>query len=286
MPGPWKTSWHHDLLRIPALWTAGIAGQGVTIALLDTGLSSPPGLDRPDFEYLDATGQPSSAYDSSGHGTCCGSVLASTRGGVLGVAPASKLVSLRVLDAGDSGADVESALRYILQARPDVDVLSCSFVIDRATETLRELVRALVTSGRVIVAAAGDQQVESDFPEQVQNVLTVAALDRQDQPLPGARTAPWIDLSAPGKDLPAAAPPGSGGVIYFSESSAAAPVVAGTAALALSTRAPGAARRRLAIGFEGLCKATATHLADADPDAVGAGRIDPEGLVKAAAAVT
>lgn len=286
MPGPWKTSWHHEKMGIPALWSENITGRSVTIALLDTGLSRPRGLDRPDFEYLDADGTPGPAYDSSGHGTSCGSILASTRGGVLGIAPDAKLVSFRVLGTGTSGNDVETSLRFILQSRPDVDVVSCSFVVDRATPALRDVVRALVNAGRVLVAAAGDRQVASEFPEQTQNVITVAALDQGDRPLPGARAAAWLDVSAPGMDIPVAAPPSVGGTILFSQSSAAAPVAAGAAALALSTRPSGPQRRKLAMGLEGLFRSTAVVLAGADPDAVGAGRIDPQALIRAAAAIS
>src|SRR5438128_12674754 len=77
MPGQWKVSWHHQRLGIPAIWENGITGKGVTVALLDTGLGTPTGLDRTDFEYLDARGARIQPGDPQGHGTCCGSIITS-----------------------------------------------------------------------------------------------------------------------------------------------------------------------------------------------------------------
>jgi subtilisin family serine protease len=282
----WKLSWHHEELGIAEFWKQGITGHGVTVALLDTGLAKPVGLDRSDFEYLDADGNPTSATDLDGHGTCCASLIASYRGGALGVAPEAKLVSYRVLETGDAAGAVERAFEHILRARPDIDVLSCSFVIDRASPRLRECVRALVNAGKVVIAAAGNShEAVSEFPEQTTNAITVAAVTRDGRPLSAARTGPWIDLSAPGHDLPALAP-GINRVVLFGESSAAAAVMSGVAALALSVRERTGARQRLAMGLEGLLKATARPLSGVDPRAVGAGVVDPERLVQSSLAIS
>jgi subtilisin family serine protease len=104
------------------------------------------------------------------------------------------------------------------------------------------------------------------------------------RPLAGASAGPWIDLAAPGQDLPAVAP-GLNRVVRFGQSSAAAAVVSGVAALVLSTRAPGAERERLARGLEGLLRASATPAPGADPTAVGAGLVNPAALIQAANAI-
>jgi subtilisin family serine protease len=279
MAGPWKLSWHHARLGIAALWQRGVTGTRVTVAVLDTGLAAPVGLDRPDIERLDARGRVLPPFDPDGHGTCCASLIASRRGGALGVAPDAKLVSYRVLETGNSAEDVERALGHVLQHRPDVDVVSCSFTVRDAKPSLRRVVRDLVNAGKVIVAAAGDRiGDDAAFPEQTPNAITIAAVAENDRPLDGAQVGPWIDVSAPGKDIPALAPE-PGRVVLFSESSAAAAVASGVAALVLSSKAPGPSRRRLAIGLEGLFKTTATTIPDVDPDSVGAGVLNPTALV-------
>jgi subtilisin len=278
----WKLSWHHQALKIADLWRQNVTGAGVTVALLDTGLSRPLGLDRTSFQYFDATGNAIPPSDSTGHGTCCASVIASYRGGALGVAPDVKVSSFRVVDTGNDAEEVETAFRHILNDRPDIDVLSCSFVIDQARPSLKDAVAALVADGRVVVAAAGDRNdAATDFPEQTLGAITVAAVNQQLQPLAGAKVGSWLDLSAPGKDIPAVAP-GADRVVLFSESSAAAAVAAGVAALVLSTRAPGAARKQLASALEQLFKDTAVSPPGADPNAIGAGVTNPTEMVQRA----
>ena len=285
MADDWILSWHHRTLGIADLWRRHITGRGVTVAVLDTGLAQADGLERAGFQYFDAQGIPTAPHDLNGHGTCCASVIACTRGGALGIAPEVRIASFRVLETGNDAEDIEQALAHILRDRPDVDVLSCSFVIDDASPGLKGAVRALCREGRVVIGAAGDRlEADSAFPELTPGVITVAAVDAQAGPLPGAKTGPWIDLAAPGQDLPAVAP-GVDHLVLFGVSSAAAAVATGVAALALSTRPPGAARRRLGLALEGLLKATALLPPGADPDAVGAGVIHPARLLQAAAAL-
>ena len=279
MPATWNVSWHHISLGIPPIWTQGFTGQGVTVALLDTGLAAPKGLDRTDFEYLDARGGRILSADPLGHGTAAGSTIASYVGGVLGIAPHAKLVSVQVLGTANSIANVESAFGYLLQ-RDDIDVVSCSFVMTHATEAVRDAVRRLTNSGKIVIAAAGDDELPMQFPEQTANALTVAAVDPAGHPLQGARTGSWIDVAAPGLDIPVVLP-GTARVGRFGQSSAAAAVTSGVAALVLSTCSAGPKRLAIARRLEELFKTKAVLGAE-DPNAVGRGLINPAALVQAA----
>src|SRR5260221_1054512 len=236
----WRVSWHHLMLGVPELWSKGITGKGVTIALLDTGLAAPKGLDRADFEYLDSRGRPILSSDPDGHGTSAGSAIASYLGGALGIAPEAKLVSMQVLGSATAAADVEAALTYVL-GRPDIDVVSCSFVMTKATDAVRDAVRRLTAMGKVVIAAAGNEESAKEVPEQTENALTVSAIDGAMHPLQGARTGSWIDVSAPGFEIPVVLP-GVARTGLFSLSSPAAAVTSGVAAPRLSTPPPGVRR--------------------------------------------
>lgn len=261
MDSNWNVSWHHQKLGIPDLWTRGIRGNGVTIAILDTGLATPQGLDRTSFEYLDSSGSPVGPSDLDGHGTSCASLIASYRSGAMGIAPFAKLVSLRVLGTGTSTTDVDSALSFVSK-RPDIDVLSCSFVMSQVTPSIVDSVARLAQTGKVVVAAAGDSDSErSPFPEDVHGVITVAAVDKQDQPLRGARTGSWIDVAAYGKDLPVVLR-NSDATGLFAESSAAAAVVSGVIALALSAQTLPSKRLRLGRLMKSLLQTTCTPIDD------------------------
>jgi hypothetical protein len=277
MADDWLVSWHHTILGVPDLWRENNFGDGVTIALLDTGLASPWGLDRIDFEYLDAHGTKVQTTDREGHGTYCGSAIASYRAGCLGIAPHAKIVSMRVVDTGTSVTDVQAAFEYVLQ-RPDIDILSCSFVLASAPSALRDLVHALTLAGKVVISAAGDKNTPSPFPEDVPGAITVAAVNEARRPLDGARTGNWIDVAAPGADIPVLATNGT--VAYFGQSSAAAAVTSGVVALALAAHR-GPERRAVGQKMEHLLKVSATALPGDAPAAVGAGLINPAALLAA-----
>jgi subtilisin family serine protease len=281
MTSHWNVSWHHVKLGIPRLWLRGITGRSVTVALLDTGLADPRGLDSAAFEYRDAHGArlPHAIDEQSGHGTSAGSLIASYLGGALGIAPQAKLVSLQVLGPTSSNANIAAAFEYV-SSRDDIDVVSCSFVISSIDETLRERITQLTAAGKIVIAAAGNQDEPMEFPEQIERVLTVAAVDSRGQPLQGARRGKWIDLAAPGFDLPVVLP-GLQRIGRFGLSSAAAAVVSGVASLALSTRPRGPQRQALARVLETMFTKTATPLA-ADSSEVGSGYVNPAAVIRAA----
>jgi subtilisin family serine protease len=283
MPNQWAVSWQHRDLGIPELWRKGIKGDGVTVALLDTGLAAPKGLDRTSFEYLDARGNRIDPSDLDGHGTCCASVIASYRTGAMGIAPFAKIVSLRVLETGSSMADVEAALTYVSK-RPDIDVVSCSFVMSACSPAIQGLVAALAKAGKIVVAAAGDIEADaSAFPENVPGLVTVAAIDSGHHPLPGARLGNWIDVAAPGSDLPVVLR-GTNATGLFGQSSAAAAVTSGVVALALSSQ-PAARRSAVGRAISLLLRTKVKPLPAGDPTGNGHGVIDPAGIVAGASAV-
>jgi subtilisin family serine protease len=266
------------------MWTKNIRGAGVTVAVLDTGLAAPSGLDRTSFEHLDSTGAEIGASDLEGHGTSCTSVIASYRGGAMGIAPFVRIVSLRVFGEGTSVTDIESALAYVSK-RPDIDILSCSLVMSQITPSIVDSVTKLSQAGKVIVAAAGDtNSVHSPFPEDIRGIITVAAVDERNQPLVGARTGPWVDVAACGKDLPVVLR-SSTALGLFGESSAAAAVVSGVVALVLSAQKSPADRQRVGRLMKSLLQTTSTTIDDPTGGS-GHGLVNPQKLIEQAAAST
>jgi subtilisin family serine protease len=257
----------------------GCYGQDVTVAVLDTGLANPKGLDRKDFEYLDSEGHTIGPYDPFGHGTRCASLIASYKGGALGIAPHSKIVSYRVLETGTALSDIESALSHIKANRPDVDVISCSFGVSVLSETARLVIRALIQEGRIIVAASGNYaNVANEFPEQTPNVITVAPVSKNKTIMQGSRFGDWVDVAAPGEDVPVLLPNPYG---TFSGSSAAAAIASGVVALCLSEISDWQKRRKVGLSADGLVKATADQISAPSSDGTGVGIISPKKLYEA-----
>jgi serine protease AprX len=115
---------------VQAWWKAGDTGQGVGVAMIDTGVSPVAGLNAPGkLTYgpdlsLDSQSPSLQNLDSNGHGTFMAGLIAGNDGqpgGYHGVAPDANLVSLKV-GVTDGGADVSqviAAIDWVVQHRND-----------------------------------------------------------------------------------------------------------------------------------------------------------------------
>jgi subtilisin family serine protease len=150
-------------IRAPYAWTRS-TGEGVTVAILDTGIADHPDLGRRKVKArVDFVHDGNSAQDPGGHGTFIAGVIAAN-GHMKGVAPDASLVSLRVLDANGNGtvANVVGAFDWLLKnsQRYQVDVVNLSWGAPQATSYHKDILSALVESlwfeGMTVVAAAGN----------------------------------------------------------------------------------------------------------------------------------
>jgi subtilisin family serine protease len=273
--------WHLNALQVPDLW-AESRGKGVVIAVLDGGVDDVAGLRGERVQHVDHEGQETSPWDASnGHGTACASLAASSHKHAPGVAPEARILSINV--AGVNGEPllykVESGLHVAIES---ADIISCSFVMPEVSLPIWDVLREAQDLGRVVVAAAGnDETVTSAFPENVPEVISVAALSRSLKPLAGGRFGPFIDVAAPGQDLRVSTALGIKN--WRGATSGAAALVSGVCALVLSA----AKQRGLEPSEVGrllpeLLLSTATDLGEPGQDSLtGAGMLNPPKLLEA-----
>ena len=150
-------------IRAPYAWTR-TTGEGVTVAVLDTGIADHPDLGRRKVKArVRFVNDGSTAQDPAGHGTFIAGLIAAD-GQMKGVAPDADLVSVRVLDANGNGtvANVVKAIDWLLKnaKRYHIDVVNLSWGAPQATTYHKDLLSALVESlwlsGMTVVAAAGN----------------------------------------------------------------------------------------------------------------------------------
>jgi serine protease AprX len=145
------------------VWT-GATGEGVTVALMDTGIANHPDLDGSVVAWLDFVNDGATQLDPSGHGTFVAGLIAAHGHYYKGVAPDAKLVSLRVLDQNGRGTmhAVLAAFDWVLHNRSamHIKVLNLSFGAPPPTSYHRSLLAGVVESawfaGITVVAAAGN----------------------------------------------------------------------------------------------------------------------------------
>lgn len=146
----------------PQAWET-TTGAGVAVAVMDSGIATHPDLAGKVIARVDFVHDGASSFDPAGHGTHIAGIIAAN-GGMKGVAPSAKLVSLRVLDASGAGmlSSITRAFDWLLQHRAfyRIKVVNLSWGMPQATSYNTDLLSGLVESawfaGVTVVAAAGN----------------------------------------------------------------------------------------------------------------------------------
>lgn len=231
-----RLRWSESLLRLPLAWRE-TRGEGVKVAILDTGIDS----DHPDLagavvDVRDFTGE--GIEDQNGHGTHCAGIVAARANGVgfIGAAPRAELIVVKVLDRTGSGslARVAAGIDWAVEA--GADILSLSLAAERDDRELHRSVHAALAAGRCVIAAAGNSGAllanTIGYPGRYGSVITVAAHDAMGHPSGFSSRGPEIDFMAPGQEVWSTWL--DGGYAQLSGTSMAAPFAAGLAALVLA----------------------------------------------------
>jgi thermitase len=249
-------------------WSITTGSDKVVVAVLDSGVdythedlagnmwhrpaSIPPyhddELGTMDDEFgFNATDFASDPMDENGHGTHCAGIVGAEGENDLGIAGVNwkvRIMPLKFMNAGGFGTtkDAIEAINYVIdrkKAGVNVRVISASWGSTQYSRALEDVIRKAYENDIAFVAAAGNSSVNNDrtphYPSSynVPNVISVAALDRNDQLASfsnyGAKS---VAIAAPGVDILSTWL----GNAYEEKSgtSMATPVVAGVAALVLA----------------------------------------------------
>lgn len=289
------------------MWGA-TAGQGVGVALVDTGVAPVPDLLDRVVAVADLTPEHANT-DTYGHGTFMAGLIAgngtASQGRYLGVAPRSHLVSVKVAvsDGSTTLGTVLAGLQLVDHSRARFNIrvlllaLSSDTDVAPARDPLTRALRALWDHGIFVVVPAGNDGPEDgsvDSPGSDPVLMTAGAVDDQGtRSVADDEVAPWSsrgpsqfgamkpDVAAPGAHLVSLRAPGSTvdrdnpsarvGEMYFrgSGTSMSSAVTAGAAALVLSAH-PSMSPDDLKASLIG----GATPLAGALETAVGAGVVN------------
>jgi subtilisin family serine protease len=117
------------------------AGQGVKIAVLDTGIAPHPDLQIAGGKSFIANSE--SYADDHGHGTHVAGTISAldNKSGVIGVAPKAQLYALKVLDHQGSGSysQIIEAIQWSIANK--MDILSMSFGGKSASQALHQAIK-------------------------------------------------------------------------------------------------------------------------------------------------
>lgn len=264
--------WNINLVKAPQAWARGLRGEGIRVAILDTGIASHPDL-------LPISGGVSfipgvvSWNDGHSHGTHCAGIIGARNNflGVVGVAPQCKLYAVKVLSDTGNGMSSWIIAGMDWAASQGMHVASMSLGgLNAPMLAYAQAVKRLQDRGTVVVVASGNS-FGSQFPwvnSPANSILTnvpnaspiaVGSINASSiiasSSSRGGQNANWhqVDMVAPGVSINSTVP--GGGYGLKSGTSMATPHVAGAAAL-LKQRFPGISPASIRLRLMG----TATDL--------------------------
>jgi hypothetical protein len=209
-------------------------GRGVTIAVLDTGVSGDATFGLGRVRALDigfGTTPGNGAED--GHGTAVAALAAGQAPDAPGVAPSASVLSIRVTDA--SGVSDLFTISQAIVAAVDAGakIINISLGGYSTGAVLEAAIGYATQKGALIVAAAGnDQAAQLAWPAADTRVISVGAIDRLEQQVSFSNSGPQLQLTAPGYGVQTAWL--NGQRVTIDGTSASAPIVAGSIAALIS----------------------------------------------------
>ena len=208
-------------------------GRGVTVAVLDAGLTAHPTFAGGQIlGHIDLVrdGQP-----FNGHGDAMGSLIVGTADGAEGVAPGAKVLDVRIFDAAGEGDSfvLAQGIREAVDRGAQIVNISGAGYGDSAL--VRQAVAYAQQRNVLLVAAAGNEQAGvMAYPAAYDGVVSVSGVDRNGR-LAYFSNAGSPTLAAPAVSVPSAySIHGESSFVLGDGTSQAAALVSGAAAKLLS----------------------------------------------------
>jgi type VII secretion-associated serine protease mycosin len=219
-------------------------GQGITVAVLDTGVNSKHvdlrGNVLAGTDFTTGSARGTGGNDTAGHGTEMAGLIAGhghgvgKKSGILGIAPLAKILPVRlsVDDSGNGGADGD-AIKWA--TAHGASVICMAFGGPNTSTEIANAMLAAYRANIVLVAAAGnvtqgDQIVQ--YPAAYPGVVAVAGTDEHGNHSKVSVTGNLITIAAPSDNIPSTY--NNGGYAIGSGTSSSTAIVAGAAALVRS----------------------------------------------------
>jgi hypothetical protein len=211
-----------DRWGVPGLWAAGHRGNGITVAVVDSGVQAIPELAKAlvggkDFTGLGGDGQTDRERDIFSHGTAMSSVIAAQPSSkpMVGTAPGASIMPIAV-PLGGVRSTVETdrtAAAIDYASSHGAKIISMSFGARRnpilnagepcPTDTQAAIFRALLRGALLVASAGNDGEHKSPVadPGVCIGVITAAATDAANHVASFSSRHGYVTVAAPGVNV-------------------------------------------------------------------------------------
>lgn len=224
-------------IHAQSAWDAGLTGEGVTVAVIDSGLNvdhldvpTKVGRGRYYFYREEAGGRyhftingvtkdynyysNDNISDNKGHGTMVSGIIAAStnnavtggyKGGIAGIAPNVTLMPVRCFTStpghlGGYTSNLISGINYAVDN--GADIINMSWGLASESAALKKTINNAATAGCILIAAAGnDGDFTPQYPAAWPNVISVGSTNKQGGLSDFSQRTETVDICAPGGTL-------------------------------------------------------------------------------------
>ncbi len=245
----YKDQWHMEKVGAPTAWKYS-CGQGVTVAVVDTGITAEEtngfkvlsdlkdATFVPGYNFISPSQPP---HDDQGHGSHCAGTVAQVTNNGIGVAGLShcvKLMPVKVLSSSGSGTMAGVAEGIIWAADHGANVISLSLGSSSDSAVVAKAVKYAHNKGVFLSCAAGNSGGSVGYPAANKGCVAVSASDQNDNLATFSSRGKEVAISAPGvavtQQTISEGGKGAGQFSAFNGTSMATPHVSAAAALIMS----------------------------------------------------
>ena len=172
-------------------------GDSQTIALIDSGISKFQDVK----ENIDLT-KSKSSYDTNGHGTMMYSLIKGYSDKITGVAPDSKIISIKVMNS-DEGINPETIKNAIeIAIEKNVDIISLSLGSTKENRGIADKINEATSKGITVISSAGDyEQGFLLFPASLDNVISVGSIAANGRVSDYTNAPDETTINVPGEEI-------------------------------------------------------------------------------------